>query len=117
MKEYKMQPIKRPEGAPVTKLPTPIPTLGPAAVRKHARILAFKDDEKIAVICENMRVLNAGELTVRDVDVSSLGVGSVAVGDILAFNSHDVKFEHPMISHRHHQQHQHPKDLVAIDEL
>lgn len=117
MKEYKMLPIKRPEGVIPVKLPPPIPTIGPASPRRFARILSLSQDGNTAVVCENVRVLDGGQQTVRDVDVSVLGFRAVSVGDILAFEAHDIQFIHPLISHRHHQNHQHPKELVMVDEL
>lgn len=114
--KYKMLPIERSANAVVIKVPPKVPTLSPNAPRTLYRILAFKDNKNVAVICGNMKVSSGGQRIVLDVSVQSLGVGSVAVGDIIGYEQHDTGFKKPVIEHRVHQRHQHPEYLIAPEE-
>ena len=115
VKQYKMEPIKRPKDAPVIKRPAPVPTLGPVDPFVHYRILELKENG-VAVICSDVTKLVNGELTVQEVNISKLGKNTVHAGDIIGFKSSDVTLSKPFITHRASQQHQHPEHLVASHE-
>ena len=115
-KEYKMLPLERSKDAySIKKRPPKAPKLSAQDPLIPYRIL--KLDGAIATICASMSTkLSSGELIVRDVNVSSLGSKGVRLGDIISFRTSDIIFEKPTITHRAHQQHQHPEQLVAPDE-
>ena len=111
-----MLPLEKQPGA-YTITPRPkVPKIMANAPRIMYRILALSEDGNTATICSDMKKLHAGQLSVVDVDVSSLGIHSVKVGDILSYAAHDQQFQKPLIAHRGSQSHQHPKQLLAVNE-
>jgi len=114
-KEYKMLPLEKSKDAYVVKTPKPRPTIGPTGQKTYYRILATSKDKQQATICADMNQLQNGQLAVMDVDISVF-VGTAWVGDIIAYENGDGHFEHPVITHRAGQRHQHPAQLVSPDE-
>ena len=117
MREYKMLPIEKREGAYQIKPRKPVPKVAPNDLRIPYRILAISEDGKTATVCMNMKMLSAGKLSVNDVDITGLGQNGVAVGDILSYAVHDKQLARPLITMRYHQSHQFPKQLLASDEV
>jgi hypothetical protein len=111
VQEYKMLPIEKSNDAYTIKRPPLAPRLGPRDPLIHFRILKIEDN--VATICADMTKLVDGQLTVRDVNVTRL---SVRVDDIIGFKESDVQFLKPLITHRRHQKHQHPHNLVTESE-
>jgi hypothetical protein len=116
IKEYKMLPLEKSKDAyTIKKRPPKAPVVGSVDPIIHYRILVVKDGG-IATICADMTKLIGGQLTVRDVNLSSLGIKAAHVGDIVGFRKSDVVLSKPILTHRASQQHQHPEKLVAPEE-
>jgi hypothetical protein len=124
MSTYKWYPPFDKEGKPIIqpgayriKPRKPVPKVMPNELRIPYRIVKISEDGKTATVCANMKHIVDGKLSVSDVDITKLGLKSVVVGDILSYAVHDKNLTKPLITIRHHQSHQFPKQLLSADEV
>jgi hypothetical protein len=104
------------KGAYKIKPRAAVPKVAPNAPKVFYRILAISDNGETATVCSNMKKLTDGKLSVSEVDVQRFG-SRIHVGDVLAYAAHDKSFKKPVVTHRAHQSHQFPKQLLASDEV
>jgi hypothetical protein len=115
MHEYKMLPTERRKDAYAIQSRKAKPTIAPMIQKTFFRVMDLSEDKMKMNLCVDVLNLVDGKITVQEVDTNRIRF-SVKVGDIVAFERGDVSFSNPTITHRLHQRHQHPKNLVFPEE-